>query len=101
MKVYEAEESYETILVFTLQDGHKLAVRATTINTVADIQPSMDKDSNVVGGAVLHCGMARWIVRESVDEILGVWCPEDKGDYENGNGEVEVEGGPPPEVKKV
>lgn len=75
-----AVEDAKTVLTFTLGDGHKLALRAMTITSVADITPQVDEKGNSIGPTMIFTSGSRWNVKETVDDVLSVWCPEkDRG----------------------
>jgi len=63
------------ILVLTLPDGHKAAIRAQTIMAVAGVTPQVNEKGETVGPAIVYTSTSRWNVKETVDEVLSAWCP--------------------------
>ena len=75
-QLHAAKEDYQTVLSCTLQDGLRVAIRAVTIASIADLKPKMNKETGeVIGGSVIFTGTRSWNVKEMVDELLPVWCP--------------------------
>ena len=63
------------VLVVTLPDGHKAAIRAQTIVAVAGVTPQVNEKGEAIGPAVIYTSMSRWNVKETVDEVMAAWCP--------------------------
>ena len=75
-----ASEDKETVVTFTLGDGHKVAMRAMSISAVAGITPKVNERGDSIGPTMIFTHSSRWNVKETVDEVLAVWCPEkDRG----------------------
>ena len=75
-----ANENDNTILTFTLADGHKVAVRARDLRSVAGMQPQVNENLDTYGPTWLYTLMTRYNIKESVDEVLAVWCHQGDGE---------------------